>query len=127
MGNSVSPVDDFLNELTGRGLRLELRGDQLAYFPRRKLIAELRQRLIQLKPEIVNRLHGETKVSNPAALIAEPPRIEPPPISVVIGEPHPRFLESLLISVLSQRPAPAEILITGRTNKRIRKIVNRFR
>ena len=127
MGNSVSPVDDFLNELTGRGLRLELRGDQLAYFPRRKLTAELRQRLIQLKPEIVNRLRGETEISNPVVMIAEPSEIEHLSVSVVIREPQPKFLESLLISVLSQRPAPAEILITGRTNKRIRKIVNRFR
>lgn len=127
MGNSVSPVDDFLNELTERGIRLELRGDQLAYYPRRKLTADLRQQLVQLKPEIVDRLRGERKIPNPAALIAEPPRIEHPPVSVVISDPQPKFLETLLINVLSQRSAPTEILITGRTNKRIRKIVNRFR
>ena len=127
MGNSVSPVNDFLNELSERGIRLELRGHQLAYFPRRKLTAELRQRLVQLKPEIVNRLRSEKEISNPATLIAEPPRIEHSPISVVIRDPQPKILESLLINVLSQRPAPAEILITGKTNKRLRKTVNRFR
>ncbi len=126
MGNSVSSVDDLLNELNERGIRLELRGDQLAYFPRRKLTAELRQQLVQLKPEIVNRHREETKVSNPDALITEPPRIEHSPVSVVISDPQLKYLETLLINVLSQRPAPAEILITGKTNRRIRKIVNRF-
>ncbi|WP_417850650.1 hypothetical protein [Thalassoglobus sp.] len=129
MGNTVSPVDDFLNELTERGVRLELRGHQLAYFPRRKLTAELRQQLVQFKPEIVNRLRGvheEREIPNSTALIAEPPQVEHSPISVVIREPQIKFLETLLINVLSQRPDPAEILITGRTNKRIRKIINRF-
>lgn len=127
MGNSVSPVDDFLNELTKRGIRLELRGDQLAYFPRRKLTADLCQQLVQLKPEIVNRLRGETEIPKSVAPITEPPRIEHSPVSVVISDPQQKFLETLLINILSQRPAPTEILITGKTNRRLPKIVNRFR
>ncbi len=130
MGNSVSPVDDFLNELSERGIRLELRGDQLAYFPRRKLTAGLRQRLVQLKPEIVHRLRGvhrKTEYPEPVETITETPRIDHPPVSVVISDPQTKSLENLLINVLTQRPVPAEILITGKTNRRIRKIVNRFR
>lgn len=130
MGNSVSPVDDFLNELNGRGIRLELRGDQLAYYPRRKLTADLRQRLVQFKLEIVDRLRGgheAREVQSQTTPITEPPRIEHPPVSVVISDPQPKFLGNLLINVLTQRPAPAEIFITGETNRRIRKIVNRFR
>lgn len=124
MGNGVNAIE-LLQELDQRGIQIQRRGDSIAYAPRRKLTAELRQQLQHLKPEILQLLSNETEL--PAAQsvpVAEPVVTPTSPVSVVIQNAKLQTLDSLLVNLLSQQPA--EILITGTTNRRLRKVLKRY-
>ena len=114
-----SPVAELLADLTRRGVTLEPRGDDLAYHPRRRVSAELREQLRQHKTELLQLLRGEVTATEPAPTsIADPaPAPAHPPYSVVIAEPNAATLDALLMSVLGQSPAPSEILLVGRSQR----------
>ena len=58
---------------SGEGIRLEPRGDALAFFPRRRVPTELRDQLRQHKTELLHLLRGEVTATEPAAVaIADP-------------------------------------------------------
>ena len=120
---------ELLGELTRRGIRLEPRGDALAFFPRRRVPAELRDQLRQHKNELLHLLRGEVTTTEPGPVaIADPaPASAHPPYSVVIAEPNAATLDALLMSVLGQSPAPAEILLVGKRQRRLKKITEPIR
>ncbi len=120
-------VVELLGELTRRGVRLEPRGDALAFFPRHKVPRELREQLQQHKPQLLELLRGETLSAE------EPPRAILPtsvsvfaPYSIVIAAPDAATLDALLVSAIGQAPAPAEILLLARANRRLRKLIEPF-
>jgi hypothetical protein len=123
-----SSLPSLLGELTRRGVRLEPRGDALAFFPRHKVPRELREQLQQHKPQLLELLRGETFSAD------EPPRSLPAnfttpvfaPYSVVIAAPDAATLDALLLSAIGQAPAPAEILLLARANRRLRKLIEPF-
>jgi hypothetical protein len=124
---SMAHVAELLGELTRLGVRLEPRGDALAFFPRHKVSRELREQLQQYKPQLLELLRGET------GSIDELPRVTQPaaapvfaPYSVVIVSPEPATLDALLLSAIGQMPAPAEILLLARSNRRLRKLIEQF-
>ena len=122
-------VAELLGELTRRGIRLEPRGDALAFFPRRRVPAELRDQLRQHKDELLHMLRGEVTVAEPPAVTVTSPAqaTSHPPYSVVIPEPNAATLDALLMSILGQSPAPAEILLIGKRQRRLKKIVEPVR
>lgn len=125
MGNGVNAVE-LLQELDQRGIQIERRGDSIAYAPRRKLTAELRQQLHQLKPDILKLLRSEPKLpADQSVSVAEPAETPSSPVSIVIPDAKLQTLDSLLVNLLSQNPA--EILITGPTNRRLRKALKQYR
>jgi len=124
MGNGVNAVE-LLQELDQRGIQIQRRGDSIAYAPRRKLTAELRQQLQQLKPEILKLLSNESDVPTDQPVpVAEPVETPTPQVSVIIQNAKLQTLDPLLTNLLSQNPA--EILITAPPNRRLRRILNRY-
>jgi len=126
---TAGDVAELLGELTRRGIRLEPRGDALAFFPRRRVPAELRDQLRQHKGELLNLLRGEVTVADPPPVtMTTPAQVSScPPYSVVIPEPNADMLDALLMSVLGQSPAPAEILLVGKPQRRLKKITEPIR
>jgi hypothetical protein len=124
---SMANVAELLGELTRRGVRLEPRGDALAFFPRHKVPRELREQLQQHKPQLLELLRGET-------LSADEPQWASPPASasvitpycIVIAAPDAATLDALLLSALGQAPAPAEVLLLAHANRRLRKLIEPF-
>ncbi|MGD9854333.1 MAG: hypothetical protein AB7U20_05215 [Planctomycetaceae bacterium] len=124
---SMANVAELLGELTRRGVRLEPRGDALAFFPRHKVPRELREQLQQHKPQLLELLRGETWSAD------EPHWASPPasasvfaPFSIVIAAPDAVTLDALLLSAIGQAPAPAEILLLARANRTLRKLIEPF-
>ena len=121
-----SPVVELLAELTRRGVTLEPRGDDLAFHPRGRVSAELREQLRQHKTELLHLLRGEVTATEPAVLIADPAPVHLP-YSVVIADPNEATLDAMLMSVLGQSPAPAEILLVGKSQRRLKRITEPIR
>lgn len=121
-------VAELLGELTRLGVRLEPRGDSLAFFPRHKVPRELRERLQQHKPQLLELLRGETLSGDetPRSTLPAAPITAFAPYSVVIATPEPAALDSLLLSAIGQAPAPAEILLLAPANRRLRKRIELF-
>jgi hypothetical protein len=123
-----SSLQTLLGELTRRGVRLEPRGDALAFFPRHKVPRELREQLQQHKPQLLELLRGETLSADepPYAALSAPATTVFAPYSVVIAAPELATLDALLLSAIGQAPAPAEILLLARSNRRLRKLIESF-
>ncbi len=118
----MNEVAELLAELTQRGVKLEPRGDALAFHPRSKVTGELRARLQQHKPEILRLLHGE--VADPVADIVVPaPSIPPVEYSVVVLQPKTDTFESALLSLFAPTTPPKEVLVCGPVSKQIRKTI----
>ena len=121
-------VAELLGELTRRGIRLEPRGESLAFFPRRRVTAELKGQLHEHKTELLQLLRGEVLdevVPDPLPTPTPvPEEITPafPPYSIVVLNPKAATLDALLMSVIAQSPAPAEILLLNRRDRRLRKV-----
>ena len=127
----MSSVDvaELLGELTRRGIRLEPRGDALAFFPRRRVPADLRDQLRQHKDALLELLRGEESGTAPPSppVTATESVATDPPYSVVVFDPIAATLDALLMSVLGQTPAPAEIVLIGAAHRRLRKITDPIR
>jgi len=117
-------VAELLGELTRRGVRLEPRGDALAFFPRHKVPRELRERLQQHKPQLLELLRGESdeRPRSPLHYSSSPFA----PYSLAIAAPEPATFDALLLSAIGQAPAPAEILLLAQANRRLRKLIATF-
>ncbi|MGH7127473.1 MAG: hypothetical protein ACREIV_02815, partial [Planctomycetaceae bacterium] len=115
-----------LAEISRRGIMLEPRGDMLAFRPRRKVTGELQSLLERHKPEILRLLRGEAAATNGQITASVADRVPEADVSVVVIDPLPAILESVLLSVLGQRPRPREVLVVGGTGRKLRKCVRRF-
>jgi PAS domain-containing protein len=123
MSESAAAV---LAEISRRGITLEPRGDMLAFRPRRKVTGELHSLLERHKPEILRLLRGEPAVAGGQSAAPAADSAPEADVSVVVIDPLPASLESVLLAVLGQCPRPREVLVVGGTGRKLRKGVRRF-
>jgi len=123
-------VADVLAELTRRGIRLEARGDRLAFFPRSEVSPALQQRLRQNKSELLALLRNHRPIAGGYGAVATDngQQTANPTVSVIITcHNYGRYLEAAILSVLAQsRPADEILVVDDASSDDTRQIAERF-